>query len=171
MAGARAENTSVRAALPSREVRVVNWPLRDDPMRAVGALCVCCAVGILAGYVARSWQMGCLAALALAGAMWRLWVPVTCDLGPQGMTLAILRWRRRIAWREITRIEDSGRGILIHAEPAASSGGILRSIYLPWGRHRELVYEFHAYYGPRPTAREVVDGAAGRGVTRNTLSE
>jgi len=147
MSGDSAENTSVRAALPSREVRVVNWPLRDDPRSAVAVAGCCVAVGLLASVVAGSWSMGLLSSGALGMATWKLWVPIACDMGPAGITLSVWRWRRHIAWRQIDHVQCESRGVFLCGAGAGREALGWGSLYLPWRRQTNLVAEFHDYYG------------------------
>ena len=142
-----AENTSVRTSLPLREVRVVNWPLRDDPLRALAVAGCCLAVGVLSGMVSASWSMGLLASWALALAMWKLWIPLACDMGPVGITLSAWRWRRHIAWRQIDHVQCESRGVFLCGPGPATWARGWRNWYLPWRRQANLVAEFHEYYG------------------------
>jgi hypothetical protein len=146
MSEASGDNTSTRAA-SLRDVRVVNWPLRDEPLYALAVSLGCVAAGVLAGVVASSGAMGLLAASCLLLAFWKLWVPVACELGPSGITISVLRWRRHVAWRQIERVQCVARGVLICGPTTVAWAQSWCSLYLPWRYHPQLVIEFHAQYG------------------------
>lgn len=142
-----ADNTSIRTSPPWREIRVVNWPLRDDPWRTLAAAACCVAAGGLAGLGAASWSMGAVAAAALGLTLWKLWIPLACELGPAGVTLGIWRWRRHVAWRQIDQVHCVSRGVFLCGAGAAGWTRGWRSLYLPWRRQANLVAEFHEFYG------------------------
>jgi hypothetical protein len=146
MSDSSTENTSVRAAPPAREVRVVNWPMRDDPGSTLAVAGCCVAVGVLAAVVAGSWWMGLLSSGALGMATWKLWIPIACDMGPAGITLSVWRWRRHISWRQIDRVQCESRGVFLCGPGAGSGARGWGSLYLPWRRQTNLVAEFHDYY-------------------------
>jgi hypothetical protein len=162
MSETAAQNTSIRAALPSRELRVVNWPLRDVPLEALAAVIVCAVVGGVSGYLSSSWSMGVLAAVVLALAVWKLWFPIVCDLGPAGITLSVAGGQRHVAWRQIDQVRVWRRGVLLVGRGPDPG---LCGLYLPWTRHPGLVQEFFEQYGPnmREPRLASVDVAAGTG--------
>ncbi len=123
-------------------LRAVNWPLRDYPLYAIVTLALCCLVAVGAGWLSQSVHMGALSGLALASSMWQLWVPMTTEFGPRGITLSFLRIRRRIAWRDIGHLELCGRGMLVGSRPAHLNRGAGRKLFLPWGKDREAISAF-----------------------------
>lgn len=146
MSEASGDNTSTRAA-SLRDVRVVNWTVRDEPLYALGVALGCAAVGVLAGVASASWSMGLLAALSMMLAFWKLWVPMACELGPNGITISVLRWRRHLAWRQIDRVQCIAHGVLICGPATVAWARNWCSVYLPWRYHPRLVVEFHEQYG------------------------
>jgi hypothetical protein len=130
------------------DLRLVSWPLRDTPLTTGLVLLGCIAVGVLAGWLSQSWSMGVLAAVALMVATWKLWIPIICELGPAGVTVGVLRWRRHIAWHELDRFESRERGMMFYTERDQSALSALRSLYLPWHGSREAVTEICERYHP-----------------------
>lgn len=146
MTTSRDDRTIVGVLPPARELRVVNWPVRDDPCYALAvlalvALCAMAVTGITANKLA---GVAVLAALLLT--TWRLWMPVTCELSPLGLKLRCLRWQRRIPWRQIEQVTLVPRGVLLCCRRAGQRSPRLVRFYLPWRRHAQLVAEFHAFY-------------------------
>ena len=134
------------------DLRLVSWPLRDTPLSTGLVLLGCIAIGLLAGWLSQSWSMGLLAVLALMIATWKLWIPVICELGPSGVTVGVLHWRRHIAWHEVDRFESRDRGMMFYTERDQSALSALRSLYLPWHGSRDAVTEICERY--HPTMRE-----------------
>jgi hypothetical protein len=149
-------STSSRGSSTSRirqvDLRLVSWPLRDAPLSTGLVLAGIAGVGLVAGWLSTSWSMGLLAALALLTATWKLWIPVICELGPSGVTVGVLRWRRHIAWHEMDRFEPRDRGVMFYTERDPSALSVLRSLYLPWHGSRDAVTEICERY--HPSARE-----------------
>ncbi len=76
--------------------------------------------------------MGGLCSVTLMLSCWRLWIPVTFELGTKGITQSTPVFRWRIPWRCFARYETRHRGVwlLNDAEPAPFS--TLRGTYVPW---------------------------------------
>ena len=134
------------------ELLLANWPLRDDgPLAwfvAIGAV----AASVAAGIVAHSPVMGVVGFAALSIALWRLWVPVTFELGPRGVVQILFGRRRRIAWSSVARYEVRRRGVLLLSEETQGPAAVLRGLYVRWGRHREELLAVIAHYlGNRPS--------------------
>jgi hypothetical protein len=113
-------------------VRIVHWPLRDGgPWVWLVGLGIA-GVGVVAGVVSGYSMMGgvCFATLMLS--CWRLWLPVTFELGTKGISQSTLVFRWRIPWRCFARYETRNRGVwlLSDAEPAPFS--TLRGVFVPW---------------------------------------
>ena len=96
-------------------------------------------LGVAAAFVSGNSSMGTVCFAALMFSCWRLWLPVTFDLGTKGITQSTLVFRWRIPWRCFARYETRQRGVwlLIDAEPAPLS--TLRGIYLPWSDQEDQV--------------------------------
>ncbi len=125
-------------------------------------LAVCCAMGLLGGWLSASWSMGVLATLALMAAHWKLWVPVTTEFDPRGVVLTALRHRRRIAWRQIDHLELRDGGVLLCTRPSTVPAAVMSSVFLPWAKQREQIAMFCEEYRQMsvPDWSESVRGSA-----------
>ena len=139
------------ARCPAFEVELHNWPLRDDGQGAWLLALAVPAASLATGYFSSSFPAGVLALLACVAATWRLWIPVTIQVGPTGIRQRIGRWESRIRWRDVRRYEICRRGVLIL--PASESGPLAaaRGLYIRWNGRREELLEVVRYYA-RPHA-------------------
>ncbi len=136
------------------ELLLANWPLRDDGplgwLVAIGAV----AASVAVGWVAHSALMGVVSFAALSIALWRLWVPVTFELGPRGVVQIVLGRRRRIPWSSLARYQVRSRGVLLLADDGRGPAAALRGLFLRWGRHREvLLAVVERYLGHRESRK------------------
>ena len=120
-------------------VRIVHWPLQDAGLRIWLTGLGIAGVGVTAGFVSGNSIMGAVCFTTLMCSCWRLWFPVTFDLGTKGITQSTLVFRWRIPWRCFARYETRQGGVwlLSDAEPAPLS--TLRGIYLPWSDQQDQV--------------------------------
>ena len=147
MSSVKTAYSMLREATRVRGLSAVNWPLRDQPIYAAASLVGCCAVGLVAGWISRSVSMGLLASLAVASAMWQLWIPIRTEFGPRGVTLTWLRRRRRIFWRDIGHLDLLSEGLFLCREPSGADCSGLGGLFLPWGRDRAAIATFCQEYG------------------------
>lgn len=132
---------------------VTNWPLRDEGLRAWLMLGLLAALAAAAGGAARSWPMAVFVLASLAVAAWRLWVPVTFEVGPKGLVQTALGRRRRIGWGELARCEPRRHGVLLlwEAEPGPLTP--LRGLYIRWrdqSQRDALIETLDFYLSRRP---------------------
>lgn len=136
------------------------WPLRDEPRRGwivgagpmVAAYVVWWVTGDLALAVA-----GCV---ALAGAMWRDFLPITYVISANGISqqVRIMRGRsirrRRIGWSAVGRCEFHSEGVMVTPQRNGAPIDRMRGIFLPYAQRREeLSQAIHQY----ATWAEIVD--------------
>lgn len=128
------------------DLRLVNWPLVDDALRAWSAIVGAFALSVFAGYWSASPAMGLVCFAALNAAMWRLWVPAAFEVGSKGVWRTVLGRRTCLPWHAVVRHETSGRGILLLCDDARSPLAFSRGIYIRWRNHREQLTELVQYY-------------------------
>ncbi len=167
MSSVEKATTVTRESSHASGLIAVNWPLRDQPLIAASAMAGCCAVALVAGWGSSSLTMGILSGGVLAAAMWQLWIPVRTQLGPTGVTLAVLGRQHRISWREIDHLDLLDAGVLLCGEPVADGGNPLRSLFLPWGKDRAAIAAFCQQYRslrPFPSSTSQSDPRASSGM-------
>lgn len=144
-------STAVRRRETStpRDLRITNWPLRDDGPWAMLAVTLVLAVALGAMILSASPATGLLALLALVLAMWRLWIPVTFEFSPHGMTQEVLGRRRRIAWRSIGGYRVVRRGVWLLPHASELRIAAPRSLFVRGGPQLDTLLAVLAFYlGP-----------------------
>lgn len=137
-AGAAATHTSTRLRVPET-VRVVSWPLRDGGLAVWLTAIAIAGVAGAAGLVSQNWAMGTICFAALTLSSWRLWLPVTFELGTKGVTQSTLVLRWRIPWRSFARYEKRPQGVWLFAGAEPTPFASLRGVYVPWADDEERV--------------------------------
>jgi hypothetical protein len=121
------------------ELIIASWPIRQEPGRSTLILG---AITTVAGYTWYSTASGPIAALvllALLASAWRLWTPVSFELGPRGLTERIGPRRRRIPWREISGYQIQERGVLLFADSRPGMVAYFRSLFIRYPSEPELL--------------------------------
>lgn len=138
MSSASAAQTTTRLRVPET-VRIVNWPLRDNGLQVWLAGLAIMGAGVGAGMVAGNSTMGAVCFAALMFSCWRLWLPVTFELGTKGLTQSTLVFRWRIPWRCFARYETRRRGVWLLSDTAPKAFSTLRGVYVHWSDQEEAV--------------------------------
>jgi hypothetical protein len=136
----------VRAAPPPVEWR--SWPLVERRGYIAGVAAVLLLTIVIVWSQTGS-VVGCVVAGAvMALSLWRWLMPVDFELSANGLTEQSLGRRRRIPWISIRGYELLSNGVVITAMTDPVPLDSLRSLYLPWGPHRdEVVAQFRYYLG------------------------
>lgn len=145
-------SSSVGREAPS-DLRLTNWSLVDDVLRAWSAIVGVFAISVFAGYGSQSVGMGLLCLAVLNAAIWRLWVPTFFEIGPKGIWRTVLGRRRCLPWHAIVRHEITRRGILLLCDPDWAPPAPFRGLYIRWRDHREQLTELVQYYGTARAAK------------------
>jgi hypothetical protein len=125
-------------ALPA-SVRWQSWPLRDDPLRSLLLLAALAGLGALVWWVTGESYLGLLAAAAMAVALWRYFVPVTFEVGEQGIDRRRFGRQRHLAWEAIRQYETGPDGLLLLPRRDVSAMDYFRGQFIPWTTHRDEV--------------------------------
>jgi hypothetical protein len=138
MSTARGRESGSEVPQP-REVAVVVWPLRDGPLPTLAVGGITARVSWGAGWWAQSGAMGGLALGVFLLALWRLWLPVTYQLGSKGVVERACGHSRHIDWLRVTRAELQPRGVLLLADRTQTPLAIIHGVFVPWRNKREQV--------------------------------
>ena len=109
-------------------------------------LAVLVAVSLAVGWKLESVLSGGLAAVALAVAAWRLWLPVTWDLGYGGVTETVMGRAVRIPWTAIAGWREYRSGVLLLPEADTAPILALRGRFLAWRNRRADVMALLEHY-------------------------
>ena len=137
------ENSARTGLKPPGNLRLTNWPLVDDALRAWPMIVVGFGLSVFAGYWSQSIPMGVLCFGVINLAIWRTWIPVYFDLGPKGIEQTMLGRQIRIPWRSIARYEVTRRGVVLLPE---NNRIPFRSLYVRWRDHQEQLLQLVQYY-------------------------
>lgn len=136
----------LRIRVAPEEVTLQVWGLRDWGWYGWLNLAIAGAassgVAWLTGTPVAGWGVFFVLVLTL----WRFWLPMRFELGPQGIKQTVLSRSARIAWTSILNYEIKPRGVILHADAVLTPLSPLRGLYLPWGRQREQVLAHVEYY-------------------------
>ena len=131
MSSATTAQTTSRLRVPET-VRIVNWPLRDTAVRVSLAGLVITSISVIAWLVSGLPTTGAVCFVALMLSCWRLWLPVTFELGTKGIKQSTLFFRWRVPWRCIARYEIRSHGVWLLSDVEPSPLSTLRGIYVNW---------------------------------------
>lgn len=146
MSSNSAHVSSAWADEPPPLVRWRRWPLRDNFL--LGALAL---VGLVAAGMLVYWQTDRLylaigAALVIAVATWRFFVPVTFELNAEGVHQWVFGRHRRIPWSEIRQHQIFSSGVLLLPYEHGSPIEVMQGLFLPWGMRRDEILAQIRYY-------------------------
>ena len=140
-------DSGLRIRVAPEEVSLVDWPLAQRPVSSLIALALAGGVSWLVGWATMRWELGAIAAAALAVTLWRTWLPVRLDLNSGGVSQVVFgRWKRRIPWSAIRAFEVRSDGVLLVPDADITPLSPLRGLYLRWGDQREAVLASLEYY-------------------------
>lgn len=136
---------ALRAVAAPKPIRVVNWPLRDGGLQAWLMLLGLGGAAAAAGWLAGSGMMGGLCFVAMLLAAWRLWIPVTYELGAKGIIQEVLGRARQIPWAQLVNYEEHPLGIslLLDDTPALAP---MHSLFIYWSGQREELLKVIEFY-------------------------
>ncbi|MDP6555682.1 MAG: hypothetical protein QGF59_01645 [Pirellulaceae bacterium] len=138
MSSASTAQATTRLRVPET-VRIVQWPLRDEGPQVWLAGLGIAGVGVAAGVVSGNSIMGAVCFTTLMSSCWRLWFPVTFELGTKGIIQSALVFRWRTPWQCFPRYETRHRGVWLLSDTEPSPLSTLRGIYVPWSDQQDQV--------------------------------
>ena len=149
MSSARSPDSVTKLRIAPPDLRLVNWPLRDAKLASVLSVALVTILSFVATQLSESVAMGVLTCLALAAALWRMWIPVTFELSASGIVEKIGRHRTRTPWSQIQSCEKRRSGVVLHLGESGLRNGS-RGRYIRWNQRRgELLAILEHYLGPR----------------------
>jgi hypothetical protein len=130
---------------PPEEVTIVDWPLRDRPLASSIALTLAAGLCWLAVWATGQPAAGIVLAVLLLLPLFRTLLPARYTLGPGGIEVSILGWRRKAPWSAIGHCLERSDGVVLTPdwEPSALPW---QGLYLHWGDQREAVLAHLDYH-------------------------
>lgn len=131
------ERKVVVVAGAAPELRILQWPLRDEPAATAVVLGIAAAASVGIGLAAASTAWGAAAALALFASLWRMWTPVEIRLCQLGVIQTALRRAWRIPWSSLGGYELRRHGVVLIPADDDSMVARLRGLYVRFGGRKE----------------------------------
>lgn len=78
--------------------------------------------------------------------LWRFWLPIRFELGPQGIAQTALGRTTQFPWTSIMSFQVNSRGVLLYADAVLTPLSPARALYLPWCNQRDAVLRHVEYY-------------------------
>jgi hypothetical protein len=129
-----------------RDVSVRTWPIAERRLLPRLLLAGSVALAGTAGWLSHSVAMGTLLGVLLVAGLWRVWIPVTFEIGPLGVTRSVLGRQRRIAWSAVGSVKRLPTGVLLLAEVRPAALDTLRGVWIPFGDQREEILASVEHY-------------------------
>lgn len=148
MSSASWHDSPRRIVLAPNDLRVRDWPLRDDGWRAWAGVVTIGAIATGMGWRFHNVAVGAASGVALLAAGWRLVVPVTWEFNGQGVTERVLGRRRAIPWTSVAGWKCYRRGVLLLPDANPAPWSAWHAWYVPWcGEREQLVAILEHYVG------------------------
>ena len=123
-----------------------SWPLAERGRWRWVLPAALVAVALLVGLSTGRPGWALAAAVLLALAAWRYFVPVVYELGTLGITQQVFSRQRRIPWRSIGRYEVGSAGVFLSPHSERGPLDAFAGLYLPWGDHKGEVLASVEFY-------------------------
>ena len=124
-------------------VAFINWPLGQGNPIAWLACMIAIAAVVTVAAMCGTWPPPLCAALALACALWRCYLPVRWEMNLGGVTQRLGRFTVRIPWIAIAKFEAKADGVWLFADRSASP---LRGVFLYYEGHQTEILAHLQYY-------------------------
>jgi hypothetical protein len=117
---------------PPAPLSITNWPMVRRPFFAGAVFLGITGFSAAVGFAAASVIYGLFSVLILMTVLWRLWVPVSYQVGSSGIVQRI--WGRdfHIAWRAVGNVRYSRSACVLYRASFASPFASLQSVVLDY---------------------------------------
>jgi len=135
-----------RTVTPPANVKVVNWPIRDDGIQAWAFVALVVGLAVTIGFISQSLATALFSFAVMSLAMWRMWIPVVFEFGPRGIFQTVFHTKRRIGWSTVRQCVERRRGILLRFSNESSPLSNALGLYIRWGNSKEELLSIIRYY-------------------------
>ena len=136
----------MRIRVAPQEFTLSVWGLRDLGWYGWLNLLLAGAVSYAVAWATGNSWLGWVVLAVLFATLWRFWLPIRFELGPQGVSQTVLGRTIRIPWTGVLNYEIRSRGVMLYADHVLTPLSALRGLYLPYGGQREAVLGHVEYY-------------------------
>ena len=136
----------MRIRVAPQEVTLSVWGLRDLGWYGWLNLLLSGTVSYVVAWATGLSWLGWVVLAVLFATLWRFWLPIRFELGPQGISQIVLGRTIRIPWTGILNYEIRSRGVMLYADHVLTPLSALRGLYLPYAGQRDAVLGHVEYY-------------------------
>ena len=138
--------TRTETAAPPASLRLTSWPLVDERPTAVVIVLIVLLIPVVVANVTASSALGLISVAVLLLSSWRMWLPISWEFGPSGVTQRLFRRQRLVPWKRFSRYEIFGRGVLLLQNNERGLTRIMNGLYIACGERREELLSLLQHY-------------------------
>ena len=127
-------------------IKLTNWPLLRERRTAMVIVFTAFVVLVTVQIGTASWLTTGVTATVLALSSWRLWLPVSFEFGPSGLTQRVWRFMWVFPWIEFSGYQEQPQGVLLLPRQPDGISTSLGSLYVSCPDKREEVVTLLDYY-------------------------
>jgi hypothetical protein len=116
-----------------------SWSIVDEWRRTWPIAATVALVSLVIGIATGKLDLGLIALVVQAAALWRLWLPIHYEINSQGIEQRVFRRTVKTPRTAIRRHELRRDGVLLFREADARPFDAWRGVYLPWNRNHAAV--------------------------------
>ena len=111
-------------------VQLTNWPLCQERTTAIVMFLIIVGVTTLVQQTTGNLLATLVFGTALMVSSWRLWLPVSYELGPAGLKQTCWRFERLIPWVGFSGYQAQPRGVLLIPRRTYGAKSLFGSLYI-----------------------------------------
>lgn len=139
-------DSQVRIGFAPEEITVLNWPLRQEGLRAWGLIGGVTLLIVAVGWWRQSAAIAAGLAVVFVAILWRLWLPVKYEFRRHGIVQCVWGRRRRIPWNSIASYRSLPTGVLLLPDVNGQSLSTLHGMFIAWGGRRSEIQAHLDFY-------------------------
>ena len=139
---------------PPEDLQLVSWPPRDDGVAGWIFLSLALLLPIVIGFATGNVLFLLVGLLLVTLAMWRMWIPITYQLGPRGVVETVLGRSRRIPWTAVKQWEVRRNGLLLLLSDDPAPLVRLWGVLIRFGGASDKLIRLVTYYAGEPRSQK-----------------
>ena len=129
-------------------MKLTNWPILREKTTTIGVLIGIVTVTAMVQLTTGKLLASLVSAAALMLSCWRLWMPVSFELGPAGMKQACWRFERLIPWMGFSGYEKQSQGVVLIPSRTYGAKSLFGSLYISCPQQQREVVALLEHYLP-----------------------